>query len=401
MQTFTGLEYLKIDIASNFGLDKKDWDVRLDWFEKHEHELEQLIGAAEEPALYAAGVMALRKAQNGQETGYPISLDAVASGLQILACLSGCERSARLCGVVSTGHREDAYTNIYHEMCNRTGDEGRRIGRPDTKRAIMTSLYSSTAVPKEVFGKGALLETFHKTMEDEAPGAWELNQMLRSLWQPFALQHAWVLPDNFHALVEVESKVSDYVQFNNMPHTVVLKVNQGTKEGRSISPNIVHSVDGMVVREMHRRCSFDPQRISDIIEVYSRHIGAFGTREQTAGDHLVVRLWDLYKHSGFLSARILDYLQPENMGHVDMDRIIKLIKTMPINPFNLISIHDCFRCLPNYGNDLRRQYNQILSEIAASDMLAFIASQIAQRPVQVKKLKDISQDILQADYALS
>ena len=61
-----------------------------------------------------------------------------------------------------------------------------------------------------------------------------------------------------------------------------------------------------------------------------------------------------------------------------------------------------FRCLPNYGNDLRRQYNQILSDIARSDMLSFLMSQIMKRPVKLEKADpELWKDILEANYALS
>ena len=95
MMQFTGAQYLKMDVASKFGLDKENWDVRLAWFHEHEHELESLVSQAGEQAGFLAGAMAYRKAKSGKATGYTISLDATSSGIQILAALSGCEKSAR------------------------------------------------------------------------------------------------------------------------------------------------------------------------------------------------------------------------------------------------------------------------------------------------------------------
>lgn len=82
MQQFKALEYLMIDIANNFGLDKKDWDERLSWFENNEPKLERLVGEADSPALYMAGVKAFRAWQKDHniENRYPISLDATSSG---------------------------------------------------------------------------------------------------------------------------------------------------------------------------------------------------------------------------------------------------------------------------------------------------------------------------------
>lgn len=60
-----------------------------------------------------------------------------------------------------------------------------------------------------------------------------------------------------------------------------------------------------------------------------------------------------------------------------------------------------FRVLPNYGNDIRRQYNRILSDIAASKILESIVSQIKGHHEPVGKAGDISQDILESNYALS
>jgi len=403
MQTFTGIEYLKIDIASNFGLGKSTWDERLAWADSNEADLETLVSQAEEPAMYFAGVQAYRKAQKGQATGYAISLDATASGLQLLSCLTGCEDSARLCNVVNSGNREDAYKLIYKAMCDEIGDTA-KISHDDTKQAIMTSLYSSTAVPKQVFGEGELLKVFYETMEKMAPGAWALNHALQQLWQADALSHDWVMPDNFNVHIPVLTPVTKYVQFLNEPVAVTTNENIGTKEGKSISPNIVHSIDGMIVREMHRRCSYNQDTLQILIMSIlkqEKHGWEWGTRTGRKQDTMVQTIWARYKTSGFLSARILDHLDAENMGHVDPTAIKDLIKSLPDTPFPVISIHDCFRVSPNKGNDLRQQYNEILADIAASELLSYIASQILGNYLPIVKAGDIASKVRKADYALS
>lgn len=409
MQTFTGAEYLKMDIAKNFSgdLDKCDFQERLDWFNDNEEaifqwvdgndtDFQKLLEASEDPALFYASCMAYRDYTMGVASGYPISLDACSSGLQLLACLVNCELSAKLCGVVSTGHREDSYTNIYDAMCKTLGSTS-VIQRKDTKHAIMTSLYSSEAIPKQVFGEGDQLAVFYDTMETMAPGAWELNKALKGLWQPYELEHSWILPDNFHVHVDVIDTHSENVQFMNAPVQVDIKINKGLKEGRSISPNIIHSIDGMIVREITRRCSFNKDMIIDI----TRILDAKGIRDDRDNDKMVIKLWDHYKQCGFLSARILELLDHENMGLVDPLVIAKLLNSLPDQPFQIICIHDCFRVLPNYGNDIRKQYNILLSEIASSDLLSYIASQVVGKKLPVTKKGNISAKILSADYTLS
>lgn len=131
------IDYLKIDIANNFDgvLDKQNWIDRIRWVENRHKELEALVDKAENPALFYAGVKALRDAENGVPSGYPISLDACSSGLQLLAILVECEASSKLCGLVNTGRREDAYTVIYQAMMKTLGSIC-KISRSDCKHAI-------------------------------------------------------------------------------------------------------------------------------------------------------------------------------------------------------------------------------------------------------------------------
>lgn len=395
-QSFNGKQYLQIDIANNFGLDKKDWDERLEWFNMNQEKLEKLLPEAEDPALYYASVQAYRKAQMGVATSYPISLDATASGLQISACLTGCERSASLCNVIDTGHREDAYTAIYSAMLAMVGEHA-KIDRDKVKKAVMTALYGSKATPKRVFGEGILLQRFFDTMYQEAPGAWSLNESFLAMWNPNAYTNDWVLPDDFHVHVKVMDSINSVVHFLNEPYDVTHRENRPTPEGRSLGANVHHSIDGMVVREMTRRCNYSPSVLGDIKMSLAR--GNMSMNRPR--DKKLRKLWQNYERSGFLSARILTYIDKDNGGNVDQKKVTALIETMPKQPFEVLSVHDCFRCLPNYGNDLRRTYNQILSEIAASDLLSDVVSQIQGRKIFVNKLANLAPRILEANYALS
>lgn len=400
MQRFTAKQYLQIDIANNFGLDKEDWLDRLKWFEQNESQLELLVNQAEEPALYHAGVMAYREVEAGKPIGYPVAFDATASGMQILSCLTGDRQAASLCNVINTGRRVDGYTAIYLAMLEVLG-EGGKIDRKDVKSAVMTSFYGSEAIPKQVFGEGVLLRIFEDVMSTKAPAAWELNQFFLSIWDPEATAYHWVLPDNFHVHTKVMVKEQETVHFLNKPYDTFREV-QGTKEkGRSLSANSVHSLDGMVVREMVRRCDYDRAKVDALqtaLVAWNEHMGTVEGKDTD----MVRTLWAHYEESGYLSARIIDHLNLGNLGVVDIDVIQDLLDSLPAKPFKVLTVHDCFRCLPNYVNDLREQYNRQLMLIAKSDLLSFLLSQIMGKKIKIGKLDaDLWKDIMDSDYALS
>ena len=405
MQLLTAREYLKVDIANNYGLDKKTWDERIAWFDENEANLLNLVDEAEDSALFFAGVNAWKDMKAGKPIGYAVALDATSSGLQLLACLTGDRSAAELCNVVNymgeNGKplRRDAYTVIYHKMLNILG-EASRIKRSDTKQAVMTAFYGSEAKPKEVFGEGIRLKTFENVMETVASGPWALNKFLLQCGNPDANRYVWILPDNFHAVIKVMVPEVQTVNFLGKPFDITRMV-QGTEEKtRMLSANITHSIDGMVVREMLRRCNYDPDLVKAVRELCDEGPSEYGEIEGNL--EMVQELWSHYEKSGFLSLSILDYLDPCTIAYVDRQVVADMIDTMPKKPFPVLTVHDCFRCHPNYGNDLRRQYNQILSDIAKSDLLGFILSQVLGQEFSAGKLDDsLWQDILETDYALS
>lgn len=413
MQTFTPIQYLMIDIASNYGLDKESWDARLQWFsdylEAHLRSADDLktnqifqafVKQADSPALFQAGCLAYRQALRGESITYPISLDATASGAQILSILIGCRKSASLCNVIDTGRREDLYTNV-NELMNARLDADHSVARSDSKQAVMTSLYGSTAQPLRVFGDGERLDCFYTVMNEELPGIWELNQDLLGLADPTVDEYSWTMPDNFHVKTKVTTTVYHDVMFDGEEYRVPEKV-QGPKENdKSIGANTVHSIDGMVVREMLRRCYYDYNVVTDIKVMLQSGLHEMKSTLERPMDKLMQTLWDHYQLTGFLSARILENLDEENLWWVDKDVILKLIESLPRKPFPVLAVHDCFRVHPNYGNDLRRQYNNILSDLADSTILESIVSQIAGQKITAQRRGELSADVKEANYALS
>jgi hypothetical protein len=416
MQSFTPMEYLMIDVASNFGLEKRSWNERIEWFKNNQQDFEPMLDRlaqgkpvkgtlmekADQPAMFYAGLKAWQKASRGEAISYPISLDATASGAQIMAALVCCAKSASFCNLIDTGHREDFYTRAYESMCNRMDNNG-TISRDMVKSALVPWFYGSNKEPKNVFGEGSQLRVFESTMEEETPGINALREALIELWNPEALSHDWVLPDNFHVSVKVMAPVITTVQFMETPIDVVTKENLPTDQGVSNAANIVHSIDGMMVREIGRRCSYDPYKLEALLELLTNpQRPRYQSAYKRPQDALVTTLWNHYLKSGFLSARILELLDEENLWMVDEEVIARLIKTLPEKPFKVLSVHDCFRVNPNYGDDLRLQYLQILIEIAASDLLSFIGNQITGGDEEAIKFNpDLPTMMINAEYALS
>ena len=399
MQSFTGKEYLKIDLANHFGMDKEDWDVRLNWVNQNEEVLGAMVSQAEEPTLFYAALQAYRSKDTA--IGYPISLDATASGLQLLACLTRDKEAAKLCNVVNVGKRMDAYTAVFGYMQDYLGTTS-TVARKACKLAVMASLYGSTQEPEKAFSPEAL-PVFYQVMTEKTPLVWELNEALKEMWDSNALSHSWVLPDGFEVVIPVMGIKKETVIFGGKSIEVTYKENMPKKRGRSLCANLVHSVDGMVVREIVRRCSMNKDGFTTLVQALelNKKYGKSTPRIIEDGDELFLSLWNNYLVTGYLSSRILEVATARNVQYVDPEPILELIGSLPKESFAVMPTHDCFRIHPNYGDSLRREYNYQLAMITRSRMLDSILSQMLNQEIKLD-LGDLDwKDVLETEYALS
>ena len=140
-KTYTGWQWLLIDAANQFGLDKLTFEQRIEWAETNLDKLEELApqtGDKERP-LYIKAVMAIRKTQQRIPTGHMVAVDAVCSGLQIMSVLTGCESGADATGLIDDNRRADAYTTVTEVQNSILGGKI-KIPRSDSKQALIDRL---------------------------------------------------------------------------------------------------------------------------------------------------------------------------------------------------------------------------------------------------------------------
>jgi hypothetical protein len=277
----------------------------------------------------------------------------------------------------------------------------------------MTSFYGSKNKPKEILGEDSPeLDAFYQAAQIVAPGPWELLQDLLASWQPWALEHAWQLPDGYNAKVKVMDKIDARIEVDELDHatfTYTYYDNVGTKKGLSIAANVVHSIDGYVLRAMHRRCNYDPVVVRNaqaliIDTLYVRKMYANYIPPAPTGKTMYYI--EQYNRSKLADVVILPHLTPSNVDQLStahLEKLSTLIEQMQMYaPFPLVTIHDEFKCHPNNLNHLRQQYIYIMADLAESEILSDVLTQITgYKGKWMKKSKDLGTHIRLGNYALS
>jgi len=412
MKTFTGWQYLLIDLANQFGHDKLVFEKRIEWAEANLNELEDLADQAETKPLYMKAMQAIRKAQAGIPSGHMVGLDACCSGIQLMSVLTGCVKGATATGLVNPNERSDAYTYTTQVMGTILGSSV-NISRADAKQSLMTSFYGSKAMPKQIFGEDTPeLDAFYQAANQVAPGAWELLQDLLGSWKPWGLIHQWKLPDGFDAKVKVMNKREVRIEVDELDHatfTYEFYENLGARHGLSNAANVVHSMDAYVVREMHRRCNYDAEMVDQAFRAISKEKEARiqgESQQEPSPTGKVAYYMQQYERSTLTSVVILPYLGETNVKYLSdahLDSLKSMAATLlTYKPFALVTIHDEFKAHPNNLNTVRWQYRELMAEIAKSMVLDDLLSQVHGRPgVFPKMTYDLADHIRGSNYALS
>lgn len=408
-QHYQPIEYICIDIANNFGLDKELFEVRVQWVKDHLHELESLADQADEKELYLKAVHALRLSIAGKPNGHLVALDATCSGIQIMSAITGCIKGADATGLISS-KRADAYTDVTNAMnalLRLKGVNDITIPRPDIKQAVMTAGYGSQEQPKKIFGECDLLATFYQAAMQVAPAAFELMSSLLSTWRPMALSHNWVMPDNFHVNIKVIQKKEVRIEVDELNHstfTTYVKINEGSKKGLANVANTIHSIDAYLLRTMIRRCSYKPAKVKKAVALISEYL-LNKPMQVKCTDPELENLLNIYQYSQMADIRIIDYLNVANINMVPTELLMRILgilnKMLELGSSPVLTVHDAYRAHANHCNTVRYWYKEIMAELAESNILEFIVMQITGKPCKyIKKSQGLGDKIRNSNYAI-
>lgn len=404
-QTFSAFEYLCIDVANTAGLDKETFETRINWVKENYKNLDEIDHTGEyvfkgeehkvdSPRLFKKAVYAMRDVVAGKPTGHMIEFDATTSGVQIMSAATGCRKGGLLTNLVDPTTRYDAYTMTTDFVNNKIGG-GLTFLRKQIKTAVMCFFYGSKAEPKKVFGKGTPeLAAFYEVMSEEMPGAYALMDALLACWNPEALSHDWTLPDGFKAHVPVMDEEIEKIEIQELGvrFNHQFRINRATEFGLSIAANVVHSLDGYVVREVNRRCNYDRDQLTKVASILRANV----TEEIMAAKHDTSKMISLAMIEG------IDSYSVKGMPAEDVARLLRIVEgCLGSDSFPVVCIHDAYKCHPNHMNDMRWHYKEILAEIAESTILDQIFTELRGKETKLKKLSlNFAATIRNSNYAI-
>jgi hypothetical protein len=172
-------------------------------------------------------------------------------------------------------------------------------------------------------------------------------------------------------------------------------------------------VDAFVLREMHRRCNYDPlvlffaqEAIYQELDLREQHL----TCEIPVDEECSIKLKyyiELFEATKQPTAAILPFIQDgkdtQYLSNEHLMKLQRLVKSMDQHkPFPLVTIHDDFKASPVNCDWVRHHYAYILAELSESMILDSIFTQIYGMEVKYQKLSDnLGEAIRNCNYALS
>lgn len=279
--TDRGLLAMRIDLANHFGYDKLTYQERLDADCSN-------LAKAKKPILATRAKEFLGEAIKTNQTDYVCAIDATASGMQILSILANCSETAKATNLTDISNCYDIYGIACEKIIAKTGMSKISIKdiRDIVKKALMTRGYNSD---KQVQVAHIALKRFKINISiNELKKILDISQKITAckdamnnlLCDTFSnLPNdkqiiRYTMPDGFIVEFPNVIKQMEKIRVSNENLWMRYDALGWNKElnWRALSPNLVHSIDAYICREIIRRCNFEVITIHDSFSCHPNNI---------------------------------------------------------------------------------------------------------------------------------
>lgn len=319
------LYWIAIDIANQAGHDKKLFNERVDIVFDGLSELKAFNTASKNTDYLQVAFMQLAEFDNYSsldskyefknavnalfqylETGHTdhmVYLDASNQALQMYAVLTGDKKTASTCNLANGNTIADAYRLLANAM-NRQMNVN-CFTRSNCKKALMTTMYGKRGAEfnilevmfpesddilasfsaltgfeltwfeeEECWILPELTQAFKDALLDIAPRAMTAMDAIQELNNEEVGVYYWTMPDGFKVKYDVLSTMSVEIDAttkggNPINFQYSIDLYAPSKKNAGMAPNVVHSVDGYVARQMvERMCG---KYITTIHDAFGSH----------------------------------------------------------------------------------------------------------------------------------
>ncbi len=426
-QFLSGLEALKIDIVNSFGHDKLTFKDRLTIFDtkikpriKKNTTADYLVKLVQElkfdePELGFVGLLAYIDYLNNRASGYMVSFDATASGIQLMSALMGDEEGMRMTNLIDN-QRHDVYTEIYEvvkEYWKVKQNSELNLSRSDIKKAIMVMMYGGYKSVMNILGNDRKLYfAILAICNHYIKGASVLKDILLNCISTKVTSYTVVAPDGFTMVNPIlvnyqETRVSPKIG----KFTVKYK-DLGTVENyKGNAANLIHCLDGLIMREVISRCNYKHYILTKMRDILIEYYTS-DAKKPTGINPYYSNETDIFKKS-FLSIEDLEemvynYNFKSFLFHADrsvVDKVARIVNIMlSYSPFEVLGVHDCFKTLPSNVNYVRFWYKEVIAELMEGNVLNDMIKQLPEHTAYMKYIKPIKPKLIdmvrKSNYAI-
>ena len=276
------LKWIERDIANHYGLDKESYETKDEWFRLNRDKILDLkpsiIDKADKRLLLQRSIKAYKEALDGKAIGLPVALDATSSSFQLMALLSRSKKIAEWTNLTSKT-RDDVYIRLaeaYLKLKDQEITKDRLLrGRNFFKKPIMIYFYNGMHKIKEAIPNQAqrqeVLELVHEMLDDCVAVQDLINATYEEAKNLDYME--WYMPDGMKVSVpQIDHEVIKHQGKRFIATFRLDRVGPNYENNhRSLAPNLIHSIDAYVNRQMILKSSGDILPIHDSFQIHPNY----------------------------------------------------------------------------------------------------------------------------------